>query len=1085
MSGMSAAERLRNDNVRLCRLCFWSNFEGLGFNLEKSAQPPHIIRLVEPNSPAAAGGLKILDVVLTVNQEDVSQADYSRVRDAIKIACDSKNPIELLVAKQRFYQQLKTKIILINPERVTIINTPEKMPSDYLNFPKHIPRTCYICLNDKETLFGFETIHGEKDIGLCIQKVFPNTPASNTSLRKCDRIIEINDKYVDNDLSSSILEKLKKAKMQGVVKLYVVDTETYKYAQVNKISLKSKRQHQNELTVSSINHGNQSLRPNTPIIMDLCDSHRADSIKLNYDNQEKFHSSTIASDRENGELDDICCVQIVFTLFFAAAQKTSIANGDSNAWDLTTLTALLLSTDRPKTLNKTEIQQLNNEDKLLKQLRDIRNNLAHHPSKSIDNTEFDQLWIELVAILGVLGDMDSELNKLKHDSVFELSVQSINEENMKEAKRLNSLGTQAHKAGNFFDAIRLFTKATDLSNVSDHDRAVFYSNMSSSRLALYEPRSNLSNNFDTFESTDQRYRALQDAKEARNLWPTWWKGHFRVALDESRQIYERQSRYEHLDPRLQPGTIDEHLNEMKQKLGTDPDKVQLGHSLLEGIDPASANVVKGHKFEHGDIDVKQNYEQAAKYFAKAASQGNAEGMYNIGQLTDLSLGVKKDHRMARMWFEKAAAQLPQNSLFPDRPNLGVAEAEHALGLRYAAGVSVDKNLETAAYWYQRAVDHGSAPAANNLALMYLHGTGVDQDLEKAEQLLQLSARNGDQNAMLTLSGLLLSKNDPQMAKIWHDRASVALRLLDKDMNEAIEAYRAFLTIAPKDHRKVPESYYAMANCYFELHQRDISTDIVKKVYEQGEEAEKVQLPCFLPYDSNNKTELKFMFDRKSPPNVNVVAPLLDRKSRLLDPHRIRVIKQHRQWQAALLEARNDSMYTFMSGSHEPRAQQQAVKSLIGLKPISLREIDPTKDHVYNGYVLSVTIIEDAYSWTPSIHLVIEDEHLDCERMFIYGFPEGHGKYLTSKVFTLGSKMSIMNPYLRLGGSDMKSSVRIDDFSSIIMQNESERVLNMCRCCGTSNALHVCGKCKQAHYCTKECQITDWKLYGHKLICKKQ
>ncbi|CAF3838928.1 unnamed protein product, partial [Rotaria sordida] len=998
------------------------------------------------------------------------------------------------------------------------------------------------------------------------------------------------------------------------------------------------------------------------------------------------------------------------------AQKTSIANGDSNAWDLTTLTALLLSTDRPKTLNKTEIQQLNNEDKLLKQLRDIRNNLAHHPSKSIDNTEFDQLWIELVAILGVLGDMDSELNKLKHDSVFELSVQSINEENMKEAKRLNSLGTQAHKAGNFFDAIRLFTKATDLSNVSDHDRAVFYSNMSSSRLALYEPRSNLSNNFDTFESTDQRYRALQDAKEARNLWPTWWKGHFRVALDESRQIYERQSRYEHLDPRLQPGTIDEHLNEMKQKLGTDPDKVQLGHSLLEGIDPASANVVKGHKFEHGDIDVKQNYEQAAKYFAKAASQGNAEGMYNIGQLTDLGLGVKKDHRMARMWFEKAAAQLPQNSLFPDRPNLGVAEAEHALGLRYAAGVSVDKNLETAAYWYQRAVDHGSAPAANNLALMYLHGTGVDQDLEKAEQLLQLSARNGDQNAMLTLSGLLLSKNDPQMAKIWHDRAcesgnifaqmnrdmfeklqkiqklfggfplnvsqivngmkntveslktvvtnlkqsnhiyihdynvltehdnrdsitakrmcnalehfaealnmlmelksltekqenilvhelsqcyriehfvaqfpnvetrekaveiidrvlrrcklesngvasqldedaricyailhmlshelvlqflgpckqkypkcihffklsaamngflsqyeatiydanaglkidpnyyellydkAVALRLLDKDMNEAIEAYRAFLTIAPKDHRKVPESYYAMANCYFELHQRDISTDIVKKVYEQGEEAEKVQLPCFLPYDSNNKTELKFMFDRKSPPNVNVVAPLLDRKSRLLDPHRIRVIKQHRQWQAALLEARNDSMYTFMSGSHEPRAQQQAVKSLIGLKPISLREIDPTKDHVYNGYVLSVTIIEDAYSWTPSIHLVIEDEHLDCERMFIYGFPEGHGKYLTSKVFTLGSKMSIMNPYLRLGGSDMKSSVRIDDFSSIIMQNESERVLNMCRCCGTSNALHVCGKCKQAHYCTKECQITDWKLYGHKLICKKQ
>jgi hypothetical protein len=51
-----------------------------------------------------------------------------------------------------------------------------------------------------------------------------------------------------------------------------------------------------------------------------------------------------------------------------------------------------------------------------------------------------------------------------------------------------------------------------------------------------------------------------------------------------------------------------------------------------------------------------------------------------------------------------------------------------------------------------------------------------------------------------------------------------------------------------------------------------------------------------------------------------------------------------------------------------------------LKPITLREIDPTKDHVYNGYVLSVTTIDETYSWIPSIHLVIEDENFDCERI---------------------------------------------------------------------------------------------------------
>ncbi|CAF2950054.1 unnamed protein product [Rotaria sp. Silwood2] len=483
-------------------------------------------------------------------------------------------------------------------------------------------------------------------------------------------------------------------------------------------------------------------------------------------------------------------------------QKTSVSNGDSKEWDLTTLTALLLNSDRPKALNKTQIQQLDNEDMLLKELRDIRNKLAHHPSKSIDDTEFNQLWTELAAILIAFGAVDNELDKLKDDSVFESSSQSINEENVKEAARLNSLGTQAHKDRKFSDAIILFTKATVLPGVSDHDRAVFYSNMSSSRLALYDQQRDTSDKDEIDDPKDQRYRALRDAKQARILWPTWWKGHFRVgkiyatlndhdkainsleralalaptnddirkALDESRQTYSRQSRYEHLDPRIRPRTIPEQLNELQEKLGIDPQNVRIAHSLLDELDPVAADVVKGHKYEHGDTDVKQDYEQAAKYFAKAACQGNAEGMYNLARLTDRGLGVKKDHNMALQLLEQAAAQPPQNPKFKGVRNLGVAEAEHALGLRYAEGVAVHKNLPTAAYWYKRAIENGSAESANNLALMYENGTGVDKNLDKAEQLFQLSARGGDPNAMLSLAEHLLDKHDFEMAKIWYDRA---------------------------------------------------------------------------------------------------------------------------------------------------------------------------------------------------------------------------------------------------------------------------------------------------------------------------
>ncbi|CAF4025428.1 unnamed protein product [Rotaria sp. Silwood1] len=80
-------------------------------------------------------------------------------------------------------------------------------------------------------------------------------------------------------------------------------------------------------------------------------------------------------------------------------------------------------------------------------------------------------------------------------------------------------------------------------------------------------------------------------------------------------------------------------------------------------------------------------------------------------------------------------------------------------------------------------------------------------------------------------------------------------------------------------------------------------------------------------------------------------------------------------------------------------------------------------------------------------------------------------------------MEILNPYLRIGSHDLKPGIRIDDFASIVVQDESDKVINMCRCCGEENASKKCGKCNRALYCSKDCQIIDWKHYGHKLICK--
>jgi hypothetical protein len=165
--------------------------------------------------------------------------------------------------------------------------------------------------------------------------------------------------------------------------------------------------------------------------------------------------------------------------------------------------------------------------------------------------------------------------------------------------------------------------------------------------------------------------------------------------------------------------------------------------------------------------------------------------------------------LALKLLEQAAAQPPQHPLFPGLPNIGVAAAEHALGLRYAQGVGVHKNLPTAAYWYQRAVDHGSAQSANNLALMYQQGAGVDRNLDKAEKLFQVSARGGDPNAMLSLAQFLLYKNDLQMAKAWYDRACESGNIvaqMKRDMFEkALGAKKDFIDSCP------PQMINAMKN----------------------------------------------------------------------------------------------------------------------------------------------------------------------------------------------------------------------------------------------------------------------------------
>src|SRR3954452_19040022 len=69
---------------------------------------------------------------------------------------------------------------------------------------------------------------------------------------------------------------------------------------------------------------------------------------------------------------------------------------------------------------------------------------------------------------------------------------------------------------------------------------------------------------------------------------------------------------------------------------------------------------------------------------------------------------------------------------------GQAEAEFDLGLLYAQGLGVRRDLTEAARWYRRSAEQGNAQAEFALGQMYSRGWGVPRDSMDAIRWLQMA-----------------------------------------------------------------------------------------------------------------------------------------------------------------------------------------------------------------------------------------------------------------------------------------------------------------------------------------------------------
>lgn len=117
------------------------------------------------------------------------------------------------------------------------------------------------------------------------------------------------------------------------------------------------------------------------------------------------------------------------------------------------------------------------------------------------------------------------------------------------------------------------------------------------------------------------------------------------------------------------------------------------------------------KAKHGDkeaqcrvakvyYDEEKNYEEAVKWYHKAAEQGNADAQYTLGLCYAKGQVVEQDYPKAVKWYRKAAEQ-------------GNAAAQNNLGWCYYYGQGEEQNYAEAVKWFNKAAEQGNVRAQNN------------------------------------------------------------------------------------------------------------------------------------------------------------------------------------------------------------------------------------------------------------------------------------------------------------------------------------------------------------------------------------
>ena len=134
----------------------------------------------------------------------------------------------------------------------------------------------------------------------------------------------------------------------------------------------------------------------------------------------------------------------------------------------------------------------------------------------------------------------------------------------------------------------------------------------------------------------------------------------------------------------------------------------------------------------------KDYQRAYREWKSAADAGQAEAQFDLGVLYAQGLGVRRDLTEAASWYRKSAEQ-------------GNAEAEFALGQMYSRGWGVPRDEADALRWFQMANSVESDGAPTDWAIV--EGHGMPRDAGQAAYWYRQAAEQGHAEAQFNLGRL--------------------------------------------------------------------------------------------------------------------------------------------------------------------------------------------------------------------------------------------------------------------------------------------------------------------------------------------